>query len=68
MAVAPGLHNASACDAAYRTTSTGMLEWVNTFCVSLPSTTADTPRRPCDAITIKSHRLSFAAWTMASHG
>ena len=34
----------------YLTTSTGMLECVSTFCVSLPSSSADTPRRPCEAI------------------
>ena len=27
---------------------------------SLPSTIAETPRRPCDAITIKSHPLALA--------
>ena len=49
-----------------RTTSTGTLEWVSTFWVSLPSRKPDRPRRPCDDITIRSH-LSFAAvLTMAS--
>ena len=51
-----------------RTTRTGTVEWVNTFCVSLPSTKPDTPRRPCEAITIKSHCLSFAASTIACQG
>src|ERR1700730_5038824 len=32
-----------------------MVLWVSTLTVSLPSTIADTPRRPCDAITIRSH-------------
>jgi hypothetical protein len=33
---------------------------VSTFTVSLPSTIAETTRRPCDAITIKSHPLALA--------
>src|SRR5512137_279891 len=50
-----------------RTTSTGSLLWVNTFCVSLPSSSADTPRRPCDAMTIASHFCFLAALRIASH-
>ena len=59
---------ACAWHAAYRITNTGTLEWVNTFCVWLPSTIAETPRRACDAITIKSHCLSLAVFTIAFQG
>ena len=34
-----------------------MVEWVSTLTVSLPSSSADTPRRPCEAITIRSQPL-----------
>ena len=34
--------------------------WVSTLTASLPSTIADIPRRPCEAITIKSHPLLTA--------
>ncbi len=44
-----------------RYTSTGIFECVSTLTVSLPSTTAETPRRPCEAITIKSHPRAKAA-------
>jgi hypothetical protein len=44
-----------------RYTSTGISECVSTLTVSLPRTTAETPRRPCEAITIKSHPLAEAA-------
>jgi hypothetical protein len=37
-----------------------MVLWVSTFSVSLPSTIAEMPRRPWDAITIKSHALELA--------
>ena len=37
-----------------RTTSTGIFVCVSTFWVSLPSSSAETPRRPCEAITIRS--------------
>jgi hypothetical protein len=37
----------------HRYTSTGIFECVSTLTVSLPRTTAETPRRPCEAITIK---------------
>ena len=33
-------------DGPQRTTSTGVDVWVSTFWVSLPSNSADTPRRP----------------------
>ena len=45
----------------HRQTSTGMLEWVSSLLVSLPNTIADRPRRPWDAITIRSHFFDFAA-------
>jgi len=48
-----------------RYTSTGIFEWVRTLTVSLPRTTAETPRRPCEAITIKSHFLASAASMIA---
>ena len=52
----------------YRTTITGSLLCVSTFCVSLPSSTAEMPRRPCEAITIASHLCFFAAARIASQG
>jgi hypothetical protein len=48
-----------------RYTSTGIFECVSTLTVSLPSTTAETPRCPCEAITIKSHFLAVAASMIA---
>ena len=33
-----------------RTTTTGIVLWVSTRCVSLPSITSDRPRLPCEAI------------------
>src|SRR5215831_19390814 len=48
-----------------RYTSTGIFECVSTLTVSLPRTTAETPRRPCDAITIKSHFLASVASIIA---
>ena len=49
-----------------RTTTTGMVLWVSTFTVSLPSTIAETPRRPWDAIKIASHPVFIAVSIMAS--
>jgi len=49
-----------------RYTSTGIFECVSTLTVSLPRTTAEMPRRPCEAITIKSHLLAEAASMIAS--
>src|SRR5690606_23450941 len=46
-----------------RITSTGMLEWVRTFWVTLPTSRPLTPRRPCEAITIRS-QPPFAAASM----
>ena len=54
------------CDAAYRYTSTGTLLCVSTFCVSLPISSACRPRRPCDAIMIKSQPLLSQALRIAS--
>jgi hypothetical protein len=51
--------------APQRYTSTGIFECVSTLTVSLPRTTAETPRRPCEAITIKSHLLAEAASMIA---
>src|SRR5262249_39361016 len=51
-----------------RTTTTGILLWVSTLTVSLPSTTAETPRRPWEAITIASHPLFRAVSIIASWG
>src|SRR6516162_4705556 len=51
-----------------RTTTTGMLLWVSTLTVSLPSTTAETPRRPWEAITIASHPLFLAVSIIVSYG
>ena len=50
---------------AQRYTSTGIFECVSTLTVSLPRTTAEIPRRPCEAITIKSHLLAEAASMIA---
>src|SRR6185369_8302494 len=49
-----------------RSTSTGMLLWVRTCCVSLPSRMRLKPLRPCEAITIRSHLLFFAVDMIAS--
>ena len=56
------------CRAGQRTTSTGSFECVSTFWVSLPSTSAATPRRPCEAMTMRSHFFERAAPMMAFHG
>ena len=49
-----------------RITTTGILQWVSTFTVSLPSTIAEMPRRPWDAIKIASHPVFLAVSIMAS--
>ena len=36
-----------------------MVEWVRTLTVSLPSSSAETPRRPCEAITMRSHAVGL---------
>src|SRR6516225_8973678 len=51
-----------------RTTTTGVLLWVSTSTVSLPSTIAETPRRPWEAITIASHPFFLAVSIIASYG
>ena len=43
-----------------RKTRTGIPECVSTFTVSLPSTIAATPRRPCEAIMIRSQPCVWA--------
>ena len=52
----------------YRQTSTGILLCVSTLVVSLPSTSADIPLRPCDAMKIRSHPFCFAVSMIASYG
>ena len=44
----------------YLTTSTGTSQCTSTRVVSLPSNSALTPRRPCEAITIRSHACVLA--------
>ena len=51
-----------------RTTTTGIRLWVSTLTVSLPSTIAETPRRPCEAMTTASHPNFFAVLMIASCG
>jgi len=50
----------------YRWTRTGILECVRTLTVSLPRTIAAMPRRPCEAITMRSQpfdsAVSIIAW------
>ena len=43
-----------------RYTRTGTFECVSTLLVSLPSSTPVMPRRPCEAIMIRSHLRFFA--------
>ena len=52
-------------DTRYRQTSTGIVLCVRTLVVSLPSTRAETPLRPCDAMQIRSHCLSRAVAMIA---
>src|SRR5262249_18310322 len=52
----------------HRTTSTGTFEWVSTLAVSLPSSTLERPRRPWDAITMRSHFCLRAAAMICSYG
>ena len=51
-----------------RTTSTGMVLCVSTLTASLPSTIAEIPRRPCEAMTIRSHDFRAAVSMMARYG
>src|SRR5262249_32400527 len=48
-----------------RYTKPGVLVCVRTLFVTLPSTTADSPPRPCDAMTMRSQPLSEVAAIMA---
>jgi hypothetical protein len=52
--------------AHHRWTSTGILQCVSTLNVSLPRTIAEMPRRPCEAMTIRSQPfdsvVSMIAW------
>ena len=48
-----------------RTTRTGIFEWESTFMVSLPRKRAETPPRPCDAMTITSQRWLSAVRMIA---
>jgi hypothetical protein len=48
-----------------RYTNTGVDEWVRTLTVWLPSIAAESPRRPCDAITTRSHPFASEAWMIA---
>ena len=49
----------------HRWTSTGTLQWVRTLTVSLPSTIAEIPWRPCEAITIRSQTFDAAVSMIA---
>src|SRR5262249_26840577 len=49
-----------------RYTRTGVFVCVRTLFVTLPSTIADSPPRPCDPMTMRSQPLSEAAAIMAS--
>ncbi len=51
-----------------RQISTGTVECVSTRTAWLPSSTRDRPRRPCDAMTIRSQPLSLAVRMMPSAG
>jgi hypothetical protein len=51
-----------------RHTSTGILLWVRTFAVSLPSSSADSPRLPCEAMTMRSHLFERAVPMIALQG
>jgi len=48
-----------------RYTKTGVFVCVRTLFVTLPSTTAESPPRPCDAMTMRSQPLSAAVAIMA---
>jgi hypothetical protein len=53
---------------SHRTINAGTLQWVSTSYAWLPSKSRETPRRPCDAMTIKSHPFSLAVATIPSAG
>src|SRR5262249_994263 len=52
----------------HRWTSTGILQWVRTFSVSLPRTIAEMPWRPCEAMTIRSQPFHSAVSMIAWYG
>ena len=52
-------------EGAQRQTRTGMLVWVSTLLVVLPSKIAEIPPRPCEAMTITSQPLSTAVAMIA---
>jgi hypothetical protein len=62
----PGFSTTSSSSAHHRWTSTGIFECVSTLTVSLPRTIAEMPRRPCEAMTIRSQpfdtAVSMIAW------
>ena len=59
--VVPAANDARPAPAArQRKTSTGIALWVRTFCVSLPRTTPAKPRRPCEAMQMRSHFFLLA--------
>ena len=62
------LKKPAAVDSCQRYTSTGTLQCVSTLAVSLPNSNPANPRRPCDAIKIRSQALSSAALMMPSNG
>src|SRR5262249_34558115 len=53
---------------SHRTINAGTLQWVSTSYAWLPSNSRETPRRPCEAMTIKSHPFSLAVATIPSAG
>lgn len=63
--VPPGASAIHHCDSPHRTTNTGMVVCASTFTVSLPSTMAEIPRRPCEAMAIRSHPLDVAVSMIA---
>src|SRR6266699_2362231 len=52
----------------HRYTMTGISVCVSAFCVSLPSSSALRPLRPCEAVKITSNWHRFAVSMMASNG
>ena len=63
-----GLQSGRAAVSAWvqRYTTTGSLECVSTFCVTLPMISAEILRRPCEAMKITSHFCFFAALMIPS--
>ena len=52
----------------YFTTSTGTPLWASTLLVSLPRISREMPRRPCEAMQMRSHLCFFTALTISSNG